>query len=523
MADTDRKDEDSKDERTAPPAPGGVRRAASPSWHSPAKVGIALLLWVLYPLAFPRLFATAGHSAGVLAVPAVLIVAWFWGLRPGVTAALATGLALNPLLASLSGATEAWYVAVTTGMPGMAATVLTAAVVGRFRDLSVRLKHELAERARAEHALREQKEQYQLLVEQADDIIYRADVDGHFTYVSPASTRILGYRPEELLGRHFLALVAPDASAAAHRFYLRQFARRIERTYHEIPVVTREGRQLWIGQHVRLMRRADGTVVFHAVARDITDTRRFEAEREAREKAEDLLRLKTAFLNNMSHEIRTPLTGILGFAEILASEIDEPLKDFAHRIEKSGQRLLTTLNSVLDLAQLEGNSVTLHLEPLDLAEEIREIVFLLAPLAEEKGLTMEVVYPPDGVPDARLDRGCLHRILTNLVSNAIKFTPRGGVTISVSATADAVTVEVCDTGIGISPAFQPHLFDEFWQESTGQGRSHEGSGLGLAITKRLVELMQGRIAVESRQGEGTTFTVTFPCMPAGTKPAYAGA
>jgi signal transduction histidine kinase len=262
--------------------------------------------------------------------------------------------------------------------------------------------------------------------------------------------------------------------------------------------------------HAQVLHGADGRLLgTTGTLSDFTDTRRFEAEREARQKAEDLLRLKTAFLNNMSHEIRTPLTGILGFAEILAEEVEEPLRDFARRIEKSGNRLLDTLNSVLDLAQLEGNGVTLHLEALDLAGEVREAVQLLAPLAVEKGLALHAAVPPEALP-ARLDRSCLHRILTNLIGNAIKFTPHGRITVTARGAAGEVAFDVSDTGIGIGEAFLPHLFDEFWQESAGHGRSHEGSGLGLAITKRLVDLMQGRVAVESRQGVGTTFTVAFP-------------
>src|SRR5690606_12637870 len=195
------------------------------------------------------------------------------------------------------------------------------------------------------------------------------------------------------------------------------------------------------------------------------------------------LRLKTAFLNNMSHEIRTPLTGILGFAEILAEEIDEPYRAFARRIEKSGARLLATLNSVLDLAQLEANSVSLHPEPVDVTDEIREVLLSLTPLAEEKGLALTLLPAPEADTTARLDRACLSRIATNLVGNAIKFTRSGGVTVETRATEDEVAFAVRDTGIGIAEDALPHLFSEFWQESAGQGRSHEGSGLGLSITK----------------------------------------
>ncbi len=234
-----------------------------------------------------------------------------------------------------------------------------------------------------------------------------------------------------------------------------------------------------------------------------------EAEREAREKVEELLKLKSAFLNNMSHELRTPLTGILGFAEILTEELGPEHRDFAHRIVTSGIRLQETLNSILDLAQLEGGSLELEAVRLDLVKETRRAAEWYIDHAEKKGLALKINTPTERI-EASLDRASLQRIVKSIVDNAVKFTDEGSVTVNVTADDSRVHIAVQDTGIGISETFLPHVFSEFRQESVGHSRSYEGSGLGLAITKRLVELMGGAITLESEQGTGSTFTVSFP-------------
>jgi CheY-like chemotaxis protein len=243
----------------------------------------------------------------------------------------------------------------------------------------------------------------------------------------------------------------------------------------------------------------------------VTERKRAEAVLvRSKEQAEEVARLKSAFLANMSHEIRTPLTGILGFTSVLAEEVTDPQQqEFIALIEKSGRRLMDTLNSVLELARLEAGRVELTSESVLLADAALEAVHLMAPMASEKGLRLEAeVLAP--AAEAQLDRAALDRVLTNLVGNAIKFTQSGTVTIEVDADEHAVFLRVRDTGVGIDTSFFPRLFYDFEQESTGIGRSHEGSGLGLAISRQLVERMRGSIAVDSSKGEGTTFSVTFP-------------
>jgi signal transduction histidine kinase len=230
-------------------------------------------------------------------------------------------------------------------------------------------------------------------------------------------------------------------------------------------------------------------------------------------------RLKSAFLANMSHEVRTPLTSIIGFAEVL-DRMDLPASAdrFTHLIYRGGTRLLNTLNSVLDLSQLEAGAMTLRPREVTVRSLIIDIKQGFQHHASEAGVALTVEVPPDPVR-AQLDRGAIERVVSNLLDNAIKFTSVRDRTdrrvhLALTAEPDRIEIAVTDTGVGIDPEFVPRLFDAFHQESTGDAREFEGSGLGLSITERLVNLMGGTITVDSEKGKGTTFTVTLPrAMP----------
>ncbi|WP_251965112.1 ATP-binding protein [Salinibacter ruber] len=246
-------------------------------------------------------------------------------------------------------------------------------------------------------------------------------------------------------------------------------------------------------------------------AKEEAERARTEAE-VARDQAEEAARLKSAFLANMSHEIRTPLTSIIGFAEALGDEVGDGNGNtgrFAGLIERSGRRLLDTLDGVLNLSKLEAGQMGLETEPVDLVTKARRAAEELRPQATEKGLGLTVEI---GRPEvwARADAGSVQIVLQNLVSNAIKYTEEGGVHVRVFRENGWAVLEVEDTGIGMDPALADDLFKPFRQASEGLGRAYEGSGVGLAVTQKATEEMGGQVDVETETGAGSCFTVRLP-------------
>jgi len=235
---------------------------------------------------------------------------------------------------------------------------------------------------------------------------------------------------------------------------------------------------------------------------------------EAKQKAEDASRVKSIFLAQMSHEIRTPLNGILGFAEVLHTEFDNPdVKNHAEIILDSGKRLLQTLSQILDLSRVESGKMDLSIGKINVSRVIDDIIVLYTDAAKKKGLSIERV-PDSFTLILELDEQLLKNALDNLVNNAVKFTQEGGIRITTGIeTIGGIRygcIWVCDTGIGIPQEFLHTIFEDFRQVSEGSTRNYDGTGLGLSLTRKFVNLSGGEIAVESELAEGTTFILRFP-------------
>ena len=230
----------------------------------------------------------------------------------------------------------------------------------------------------------------------------------------------------------------------------------------------------------------------------------------AKEQAERSLQVKSSILDNMNHEFRTPVAAIQGYAQILSSEAEGELQEFADLIDQSGGRLMRTLDAVHQLSRLEADDLDLSPTPMDLRQVAREAQQRFASSAARKGLSLRLEASDDERIEALLDASAIERVLDYLLDNAIKFTEEGEVIIDVGRQGKQVALCVRDTGVGIGEAFLPHLFDAFTQESTGLTRSHDGIGIGLTVARRLVELLDGSIAVASEKGQGTSFTVMLP-------------
>jgi signal transduction histidine kinase/CheY-like chemotaxis protein len=226
---------------------------------------------------------------------------------------------------------------------------------------------------------------------------------------------------------------------------------------------------------------------------------------------------KSAFLANMSHEIRTPMNAIFGFAQLLGDHVRDPLhREWLASIKKSGQMLLSLINDVLDLSKIEAGKMHLSPQGTDLTELATETLALFEPMAESKGLQLRIEIDHSDLVPVVVDAARLRQILMNLLSNAVKYTERGEVTLRLSMLASPLgrgrdlRLAVTDTGLGIDPEQQEQIFEPFYQAESPDGRVRQGTGLGLSITRRLVDLMHGRIHVLSRPGEGATFSVNIP-------------
>jgi PAS domain S-box-containing protein len=263
------------------------------------------------------------------------------------------------------------------------------------------------------------------------------------------------------------------------------------------------------------VRTADGLKVGRvAFVRDVTAERHAQQQLEqARETAETASQAKSAFLASMSHELRTPLTAVIGLSDLLLLERD-PLndrqRDYLNGIASSGRHLLALVNDVLDLAKIEAGKTVLQLESVPIHDAIEEGMTAILPLANTRGVILEPATIV-AVPNVRADRVRLRQILYNLISNAVKFTDRGGmVRIRARRDDDRVSIAVIDNGIGIATRDLSRLYRSFEQLTLPSGDRPGGTGLGLALTKRLVEMHGGTIDVESELGVGTIFTVRIP-------------
>jgi PAS domain S-box-containing protein len=293
----------------------------------------------------------------------------------------------------------------------------------------------------------------------------------------------------------------------------------------ELQMITAKGRNIWVQSTSRVVSEDGQAVKIIGAFQDITARKEARAELlRAKEAAEEANRAKSEFLAVMSHEIRTPMNGVLGFADLLdETTLDATQRKFVSIIRDSGRSLLALLNDILDFSKIEAGRVQLEDAPFDPALAARHAAHLLLSKAAQKTLSLTVQCDPALPPRIMGDTARVQQVLLNLIGNAIKFTRLGGVRIEVVPQADdTLKISVIDTGIGIAAEKIPLLFQKFSQADASTTREFGGTGLGLAISRRLVELMGGRIGVESVPGTGSTFWFTLPMrLPAGPAPAKA--
>jgi PAS domain S-box-containing protein len=433
----------------------------------------------------------------------------------------AVGLLLATLLALSFWSREAALTAV------FAAAAVVLALIFFYRDLAGR------HRAASEYT---QLAQYnQLLLDSTGEGIYGIDLKGNCTFLNRSGARLLRRLPEEVLGRsmHTIAhhshadgtpypqeecpiykvLQTGQGGRVDHDVFWRADGSSFPVEYTSFPIIKNGF--------------LAGAVVTFA---DITARKHAEDElRIAKETAELASRTKSEFLANMSHELRTPLNAVILYSELLQEEAEEKgVEVFVPDLEKirtAGKHLLALINGVLDLSKIEAGKMELHLENFAVDTMLREVCDTVQPLALKRGNRLEVHCPTE-LGDMHADLTKVRQILFNLLSNALKFTEKGIVTLEVSRQqtdgSDELSFQVADTGIGMTPEQVAKLFKPFSQADSSTTRKYGGTGLGLAISKRFCEMMGGSIGVCSTPGEGTTFTVRLPAkvgQPAPARPA----
>lgn len=390
---------------------------------------------------------------------------------------------------------------------------------GEGRESALRLQDQIALGGTAQSFLQE-------VASAIPDPVFVKDSQHRWIFMNEAMCEFMGYRAEELLGKSDYEFFPSDQAEVFWAEDARVFETGLTRENEEL-FTDANGQTHVIWTKKTLARTSDGQPFLVGIIRDITERKRMEEELiQARERSESATRAKSQFLANMSHEIRTPMNAIMGMTELLLdTRLDPEQREYAQMSLQAARSLLGIINNILDLSRIEAGKIVLDRLVVNIRELVQEVVELFGYRASDKGVRLTCAMGGGELTRLQGDPGRLRQVLTNLVDNAVKFTDQGSVevraeTAPIEAGKVWLTLEVRDTGIGISPVGQGRLFEEFTQVDGSSKRRHGGTGLGLAITRRLIEEMGGEINVESALGQGTTFVVGLPMelSPTDTSP-----
>jgi PAS domain S-box-containing protein len=464
-------------------------------------VGWIVLGWLLW--------ATGRGDAAVCAVTLWLSVIFFAQTFAFQSTASLVGAGLIPTLVMMAALALTPAPAGFSMVPVWAIMVLALVFAADGVKLMIGAKQRIAA---AQSLIAENEARYRFLADNSTDVIMLTGLDGRRLYVSPSVNQMLGITADDMRSTQPLGHLHPEDRPAVTDC-LAALRREGGQRSQQYRIIRADGSVGWIETLFTLVPGADGEVgKILSVSRNIEVRKRLERELiEACQRAEAAAAAKTDFLANMSHELRTPLNAIIGFSALLegAQGLAPQQARHAHLIHQASAALLEVVNGVLDFSRLEAGAVELDNQPFDPAAEAAGLVDLLSEQAAAKGLTLTL--QADG-PPVRLvgDAPRLRQVLLNYLSNALKFTGQGGVTVTV-ATRPAETglttlrVEVADTGIGVPAEQLSLIFERFTQSDASISRKFGGAGLGLTICRHLLELMGGQVGADSRDGEGSTF------------------
>jgi PAS domain S-box-containing protein len=413
---------------------------------------------------------------------------------------------------------------------------------GNVKRLIPSVERELREaearrqRRQTEEALHDSEARKAAIFDSALDSIISIDHQGRIIEFNPQAEKTFGYKRDDVLGQNMEELIIPPSLRTRHREALARYLT--------------TGKGTVVGRRVELTgMRSDGSEfpvelsltsissktqpLFTAYLRDLTEQKRQEdllqRGRELEEQSlriQEANRLKSEFLANMSHELRTPLNAVIGFAEVLidgkAGALNPDQREYLNDILTSGNHLLQLINDVLDLAKIEAGRMELFPETFSIKTVVDEVCTIMRPIASKRYITIALEAPPaENV--VNLDLRKFKQVLYNLLSNAVKFSHEEGVVkLRIAfATEEQLEIQVKDSGIGIKPEDLPRIFREFEQLESGASRRFPGTGLGLALSKKIIELHNGSMSVQSEFGQGSTFSITMPRSVPATKPPTA--
>lgn len=338
------------------------------------------------------------------------------------------------------------------------------------------------------------------------------------TFISPQATEVLGYELEELMSHWTNYITDNPINEKAIEYTRKAIETGKRQPTYELEMRRKDGRKLLVEAREAPVVENGKVVSIVGSLTDITDRKQAESELiKAKEKAEERDRLKSAFLANMSHEIRTPMNGILGFADLLKKPdlTGKEQKEYVEIIERSGKRMLNIINDIIDISKIEAGLMKFVIDETNINEQIEYTYTFFRPEVEAKGIELSYSTPlPAKEASIKTDREKVYAILTNLVKNAVKYTEKGSIELGYSVKrgklADELEFYVKDTGIGIPKHRHKAVFERFIQADIEDKMAKQGAGLGLAITKSYVEMLGGKIWVESENGKGSTFYFTLP-------------
>ena len=375
-----------------------------------------------------------------------------------------------------------------------------------------------AERRRKDRALLESEERFRLLVTSVRDYaIFMLDGDGRVATWNAGAETIKGYRAEEILGQPIEVFYPPADRASGLPRELLARARMAGRVEHEGWRVRKDGTQFWADVVITAVRDRQGELAgFAKVTRDRTERRKLEEERLRSAQAHEAIRLRDEFLSIASHELKTPLAALQLQLESLqagVAAVDAKMGQRLERVLRSAERLADLVGALLDVSRITAGHLELHPERFDLGDAAAEVVERMRDPAERAGCRL--ILHRDGAAEGLWDRLRIEQVLTNLVSNSIKYAARTPITISIESGVDQVVLEVSDEGPGIDEADLPRLFQRF--ERAASTRHYGGLGLGLYVARRIIEAHGGTIAARKSERSGARFVIQLPRNSASAK------